>query len=223
MLRTMKRTRTRARTKSQPPGLTRERVCLAALELVDSEGREALSMRRLGARLGVEAMSLSRHVRNKDDLLDALQAAILGGLGGALPADGDWRTRLRGLAEGLRDALLEHANVLPILATRPRRAPRPARAPEALMPIVSAWMALEREGFSGDDARKAVIAVGVFTIGHVLGEASAEPAPSAGLPSRPGADEFEFGLTAMLDGIAARRGKGKEVQKKQKGARKGAR
>ena len=217
MLRTMKRTRTRARTKSQPPGLTRERVCLAALELVDSEGREALSMRRLGARLGVEAMSLYRHVRNKDDLLDALQAAILGGLGGALPADGDWRTRLRGLAEGLRDALLEHPNVIPILATRP------VRAPEALMPIVSAWMALEREGFSGDDARKAVIAVGVFTIGHVLGEASAEPAPSAGLPSRPGADEFEFGLTAMLDGIAARRGKGKEMQKKQKGARKGAR
>ena len=174
-------------------------------------------MRRLGARLGVEAMSLYRHVRNKDDLLDALQAAILGGLGAALPADGDWRTRLRGLAEGLRDALLEHPNVIPILATRP------VRAPEALMPIVSAWMALERDGFSGDDARKAVIAVGVFTIGHVLGEASAEPAPSAVVPSRPGPDEFEFGLSAMLDGIAARRGKGKEMQKKQRGARKVAR
>jgi TetR/AcrR family tetracycline transcriptional repressor len=217
MLRTMKRTGTRARTKNQPPGLTRERVCLAALELVDSEGKEALSMRRLGARLGVEAMSLYRHVRNKDDLLDALQAAILGGLGGALPADGDWRTRLRGLAEGLRDALLEHPNVIPILASRP------VRAPEALMPIMNAWMALEREGFSGDDARKAVIAVGVFTIGHVLGEASAEPTPYAGLPDRPGADEFEFGLSAMLDGIAARRGKGGEKQKKQRGARKVAR
>jgi TetR/AcrR family transcriptional regulator, tetracycline repressor protein len=217
MLRTMKRRGTRARAKNQPAGLTRERVCRAALELVDSEGKEALSMRRLGARLGVEAMSLYRHVRNKDDLLDALQAAILGGLGGALPADGDWRTRLRGLAEGLRDALLEHPNVIPILATRP------VRAPEALMPIVSAWMALEREGFSGDDARKAVIAVGVFTIGHVLGEASAEPAPHAGLPSRPGPEEFDFGLSAMLDGIAARRGKRGEMQKKQRGARKVAR
>jgi AcrR family transcriptional regulator len=217
MLRTMKRTGTRARTKNQPAGLTREGVCLAALELVDSEGKEALTMRRLGARLGVEAMSLYRHVRNKDDLLDALQAAILGGLGGALPADGDWRTRLRGLAEGLRDALLEHPNAIPILASRP------VRAPEALMPIVSAWMALEREGFSGDDARKAVIAVGVFTIGHVLGEASSEPAPYGGLPSRPGADEFEFGLSAMLDGIAPRRSKGAEKQSKQRGDRKGIR
>jgi hypothetical protein len=60
-------------------------------------------------------------------------------------------------------------------------------------------------------------------MGHVLGEASAEPAPSAGLPSRPGADEFDFGLTAMLDGIAARRGKGKERQRKQRGPRKVAR
>src|SRR5215471_17284594 len=57
------------------PGLSRARVCQEALALVDAEGPEALSMRRLGARLGVEAMSLYHHVRDKADLIDALHAA----------------------------------------------------------------------------------------------------------------------------------------------------
>src|SRR5256885_469309 len=61
--------------------LSRESVCREALALVDEEGLEALSMRRLGTRLHVEAMSLYKHVRDKADLLDALHAAVLGDLG----------------------------------------------------------------------------------------------------------------------------------------------
>src|SRR5438270_9156626 len=99
--------------------LTRERVCEAALALVDEEGLEALSMRRLGARLGVEAMSLYRHVRDKADLIDALHAAVLGDLvpereaSATPPARGeraaasaaDWRALLGGLCRALRTAL----------------------------------------------------------------------------------------------------------------------
>lgn len=67
--------------------LTRDRVCAAALELVDDEGLEALSMRRLAARLDCEAMSLYNHVRDKADLLDAVHAAVLGGLQPETPLD----------------------------------------------------------------------------------------------------------------------------------------
>jgi AcrR family transcriptional regulator len=70
----------RAKPAAPGAGLSRARVCQEALALVDAEGPEALSMRRLGARLGVEAMSLYRHVRDKADLIDALHAAVLGDL-----------------------------------------------------------------------------------------------------------------------------------------------
>jgi AcrR family transcriptional regulator len=179
--------------------LTRERVCRAALALVDQEGLEALSMRRLGAKLGVEAMSLYRHVRHKADLLDALHTAVLVELDVPASDGGDWRTLLRGLACGLRAALLRHPNVIPLFATRP------VKAPEPMAQMARVWSVLERAGFSASESRKAVIVVGVFTLGHVFGEAHGVPAPHLGAPSGPGRPEFEFGLEVILDGLAGRR------------------
>src|SRR5438105_13507366 len=94
----------RNRRRDPEPGLSRERICREALALVDEEGLEALSMRRLGARLGVEAMSLYNHVRNKADLLDALHAAVLGNLQPEVAGDG-WRPLLAGMARALHAAL----------------------------------------------------------------------------------------------------------------------
>jgi TetR/AcrR family transcriptional regulator, tetracycline repressor protein len=180
--------------------LSRERVCREALALVDEEGLAALSMRRLGARLGVEAMSLYRHVRGKDDLLDALHAAVLGKL---QPAEevrsGDWRGLLGGMAHALRASLLQHPNVVSLFATRP------VRVPEALATIGRVVTALQEAGFSLDAARKANIVVGVFTIGHVLGEVHGGPSPEMGVEDGPGIAEFEFGLTALLEGLAVHR------------------
>src|SRR5437588_2665596 len=117
----------RPKIAAAPPALSRARVCREALALVDAEGLEALSMRRLGARLGVEAMSLYRHVRNKADLIDALYAAVLGDLvpegeAAATPAparrppaaasSADWRALLGGLCRALRSALLRHPKVV---------------------------------------------------------------------------------------------------------------
>ena len=94
-------------------------------------------MRRLGARLGVEAMSLYRHVRDKADLLDALHAAVLGELRRARRGDATIGGRCwAGLSRALRAALLAHPNVVPLFATRP------VSAPEALEPIVRVWAAL---------------------------------------------------------------------------------
>jgi AcrR family transcriptional regulator len=190
--------------------LTRERVCREALALVDEEGLDALTMRRLGTRLGVEAMSLYKHVRDKADLLDALHGAVLGHLADELPAPGradaeiDWRELLAGLARALRKTLLAHPNVVPLVATRP------VRAPEALQPVSEATMALVRAGFSARDAEKAIICVGVFTIGCVLGETQGAPDGHPDAPRQPGQPEFRFGLDALITGIAVNQGTGRK-------------
>jgi AcrR family transcriptional regulator len=170
-------------------------VCREALALVDEEGLDALSMRRLGARLGVEAMSLYRHVRDKDDLLDALHAAVLGDLEPHGKGD-SWRAVLGGLARALRAVLLRHPNVTALFVTRP------LASPVAMVPVERARAALERDGFAPKTIGPAIIAVGVYTLGHVMGEANARPSPNPMLPPPPGAAEFEFGLEAMLDGLA---------------------
>src|SRR6202011_1775405 len=71
--------------------LTRERILRAAISLADRDGIESLSMRKLGQELGVEAMSLYNHVRNKVDMLDGMVDVVFSEID--LPADGiDWRT-----------------------------------------------------------------------------------------------------------------------------------
>jgi AcrR family transcriptional regulator len=105
--------------------LTRERIAAAALEFVDSEGLEALSMRKLGAVLGVEAMSLYNHVENKDDLLDALSELlhqqILADY--APPALGSWRERARSMAFAYWHLAQAHPNAFAIVGTRPVASP----------------------------------------------------------------------------------------------------
>lgn len=177
--------------------LSRAQICREALALVDEEGLPALSMRRLGARLGIEAMSLYHHVRDKADLLDALHAAVLGDLDAE--ARGDWRELLLGLARALRKALLCHPNVVPLFATRP------VRAPEALASIARVLAALVEAGFSDRDAEKTLITVGVFTIGCVLAETQGSQDPAS--PRQPGNAEFRFGIDALITGIAVNQGR----------------
>lgn len=86
--------------------LSRERILRAALELADAGGVEALTMRRLGDELGFEAMSLYRHVANKDDLLDGMLDIVLAEW--QLPGAGDWREAIRVSASSVHDALRRH-------------------------------------------------------------------------------------------------------------------
>src|SRR6202011_226101 len=81
--------------------LTRERILRAAIRLADRHGIESLSMRKLGQGLGVEAMSLYNHVRNKVDMLDGMVDVVFSEID--LPANGtDWRTALRKRAVSAR-------------------------------------------------------------------------------------------------------------------------
>ena len=86
--------------------LNRERVLRAAVALADEAGIEALSMRRLGQELGVEAMSLYNHVANKDDLLNGITDLVLGEI--ELPQDGEWKDALRRHAISAHDVLVSH-------------------------------------------------------------------------------------------------------------------
>jgi len=87
--------------------LTRERVLQAAIELADATGVESLSMRALGAHLGVEAMSLYNHVDNKNDLLDGMCDAVWRSVDLALE-EPDWQRALRTITTSLHEAFLLH-------------------------------------------------------------------------------------------------------------------
>jgi AcrR family transcriptional regulator len=87
--------------------LSRERVLAAAMALADAGGVDAITMRRLGQELGVEAMSLYNHVANKDEVLDGILDAVLAEFELA-PVDADWREGVRGTAVSANAVLLRH-------------------------------------------------------------------------------------------------------------------
>lgn len=101
--------------------LSRERIAAAALLVGDSEGLDAVSMRKVGSSLGVEAMSLYNHVQNKDDLLDAvgelLYAEILGRYNPA--PDASWRDNAEHLVKTFNEVAMEHPNNVSIMLDRP--------------------------------------------------------------------------------------------------------
>src|SRR5438445_60428 len=95
----------------------RERPVEAAVGLIAGEGLDALSMRRLGSALGVEAMSLYRHFPAKTALLDAVVARLLGELAVPAPTVGPWQPSFRALARAYRALLARHPKAIPPLAS----------------------------------------------------------------------------------------------------------
>ncbi|MFT7475478.1 MAG: TetR/AcrR family tetracycline transcriptional repressor [Verrucomicrobiales bacterium] len=101
--------------------LSRERVADAALALGDAEGLDGLSMRKVGASLGVEAMSLYNHVANKDDLLDAIGDLLYAQILERYEVDPDvaWQQNSRALVRTFFDVAMEHPNMVSIMLDRP--------------------------------------------------------------------------------------------------------
>ncbi|MFG2606870.1 TetR/AcrR family transcriptional regulator [Streptomyces sp. NPDC048514] len=100
----------------QPSGLDRERITEVSVRLLDAEGLEKFSMRRLAGELNVTAMSLYWYVDTKDDLLELALDAAFGELGLPDPGDAreDWREQLRALATDYRALLVRHPWLSPL-------------------------------------------------------------------------------------------------------------
>jgi AcrR family transcriptional regulator len=113
--------------------LTRERVLRAALRLADDGGHEALSMRNLGKKLGVEAMSLYNHVANKEDILDGLVDIVFGEIEVPSPGDVDWRTAMRRRAISVREALNRHRWAVGLMEGRMNPGPSSLQNHDAVM------------------------------------------------------------------------------------------
>jgi AcrR family transcriptional regulator len=107
----------------RPRLLTRERIVEAAAALVDAEGLEAVSVRRLAAELGVRGPSLYNHFATKNEILDAVADAVVSRVDVSFFGSHDWREALRLWAQSYHAALSAHPNIVPVLAHGPGRRP----------------------------------------------------------------------------------------------------
>src|SRR5688500_1662255 len=149
--------------------LSRELVLSTALELVDSEGLDALTMRRLGQQLDRDPMSLYRYATNRAALLDGVTELVLDELA-IFPDDKDWQTQLRRIAHDLRLLALRHPNVVPLLVTRPLSTPLGLRPLGTLRPLEQILSLLTDAGFAPEDALHVYRAYYGFLYGHILNE-----------------------------------------------------
>lgn len=204
------------------PQLTRQRVVAAAVELADNDGIESISMRRLAQELGVEAMSLYTHVRNKDDLLDGMADAVISEIPPSAGGTG-WKASLRQTALAARKVMLAHPWAPRIIETR--TAPGPA----ALGYINAVLGTLREGGFTIAQAHHALHILGSRLLGFTQAlfddSGDLEPEAAAALASALGAShpyvvemalavthsgalgpcddaaEFAFALDFTLDGL----------------------
>jgi AcrR family transcriptional regulator len=220
---------TEPQTRSRREPLSRDRVLRAAVELADAGGVAALSMRRLGQAVGVEAMSLYNHVANKEDLLDGMADRVVREI--AAPKPGlAWRSALRRRATSMVDVLRRHPWASAVIESRRNPLASRMHACDTTIGVLRA------AGFSPRLAYHAFLTLDSYVHGFALQEAS-WPVGKAELPEAlarrrselPAAEfpyiaemmrfvqtestaaeptfdpEFEFGLDLILDGLDRRR------------------
>jgi TetR/AcrR family transcriptional regulator, tetracycline repressor protein len=207
--------------------LSRERIVRAALRLMDEEGLEAVTMRRIGKELGVEAMSLYNHVADKEDILDAVAELVMSEYR-AEHGEGDWLQNAWAAAHEWRRLLKAHPNVITLLIERKH----PMASVEGLLPMENAFEILRQAGLSKDETVQVFRAVGGYIFGFVMTEVGNMMAGQGERYSEAQVEElrrllpadrlprflemlpylaecdndatFDFGLDLMLEGIKAR-------------------
>lgn len=211
-----------APSRSRSP-LTRERVLTAAMAFADEHGLASLTMRKLGEVLGVEAMSLYNHVRNKDDLLDGMIDLVFGEIESPSPGE-PWRDAMRRRALSAQQVLARHRWAITLMQTRTMPGPATLHHHDAVIG------SLRQAGFSIAATAHAFSLLDSYIYGFALQQASlpfetpeetAELAESivASMPAdayphlveltvehvlQPGYDygaEFEVGLDLILDAL----------------------
>ena len=151
------------------PPMSRELVLSTALEIIDRDGVEGLSMRRLGHALGRDPMSLYRYAATKAALLDGVAELVLDQLT-VDTTDDDWAGQLRTVARAFRRLALAHPHVVPLLVTRPLSTPLALRPLGTLRPLEASLELLTRAGFTDVDALHVYRSFFGFLHGHVLNE-----------------------------------------------------
>jgi TetR/AcrR family tetracycline transcriptional repressor len=157
------------RRKAGRPAITsRAEVLEAALRIVDEQGLERLTMRRLGAELGVDPMTVYHHIPDKAALFDGLIERVLSEI--RIPeTTGDWMRDLRTTVVDARAALLAHPHTVVLLGTRP-----PISEPAfALVEAITAI--LLDGGFTEEQAADGFDCAGRLLIGHALAETGRPP------------------------------------------------
>ena len=174
------RTGTRASTDGRSSArrtLARVVILREAVRFIDAHGREQLTMRRLGAELGVEAMALYRYVPGREQLLDGVVELIMDELyDRTVPINyvATWQEYLQVMAHGVRTIAVEHPNIFPLVASRPPAAPW-LRPPLRSLRWVEAFLVgLHHYGFSHELSVMTYRAFSTFLLGHLLLEVSPE-------------------------------------------------
>ena len=199
--------------------LDRRKILETAVRFVDREGLEALSMRKLGAELRVEAMSLYNHVPNKSALLDGMVEVLLGELR-IPPEDQGWEERIREAYRAFRRLAHEHPNVFPLFVTRP------PDTMDGVWLVEEFLQTLEKAGFDPKTSLHAFRALSSYATGYAMAELRGFAMEPSGLRSGTRAlppeqfpriaelnrelgevnrdAEFEFGLDLILHGLRER-------------------
>lgn len=153
----------RPRSGRQAP-LSRAQIAQSAIALADEAGEEAVTMRKVAARLGCGTMSLYRHVRSRDELIDVMVDAVMGENPlDALPR-GDWRATLRATAMQMRQQALRHPWITRVLPTRPFLGPNMLASVERILSAVDGL------GLSTDEMVEVIRTVDAFVKGFTQNE-----------------------------------------------------
>ena len=207
-------------SETKRPALTRDRVLQAAIELADDGGLESVSMRKVAAALGVEAMSLYHHVAGKDELLGGMLDLVVGEIEVASPEHA-WKEALRRSAISAHEVLVRHRWAAALMMSAGVGAAR-LRFMEGLLAT------LRSSGFSAELTHHAYHALDSHIVGFTLWQVSLPPLEELtglaadflrqldvesypyfaehveqhlGDAAASGAEEFAFGLDLILDGL----------------------
>jgi AcrR family transcriptional regulator len=198
--------------------LSRERIVRTALEILDRDGIDELSMRRLAEALGVGTMTLYGYFRTKGELLDAV-ADSAAGEEPLPPRRGSWRTQLRALMQKVRRNAVRHPNLAAL------RMDRPLLSPGVLRVAERGYEILQDAGFDDVEAARGYRLLFTYTFGSALfsGREPSEQlkrearaalvqlppeeypvltaATDAAVEAMAGDAQFDFGLERLLDGL----------------------
>jgi AcrR family transcriptional regulator len=219
------------RVQQERPALSRERIVRVALEMADTEGIDAISLRRIAARLHVSAMALYWYIERKEDVFELMIDAAYGEVPPAEPGSQDWRSQLQEMAVQVRAMMHRHPWFASLIGHRAILGPNALKQTDSLLAIVS------QLGFDMTTSMSILVMFNAYIVGFVLGEmGEAEAQRRTGQSSqewqehvapymqeqviasgryphlarylvesedRLSEERFLFGLTRLLDGIAA--------------------